>query len=82
MAFIYKKAGSLDEALELKSSYGEAGIFIAGGTDLMVDIRNDALESEPGAIIDISGLDEINYIRQEGSQISIGAIGLPLKDTH
>jgi carbon-monoxide dehydrogenase medium subunit len=74
MVFAYKKARSLNEALELKSSYGEAGIFIAGGTDLMVDIRNDTLESEPKAIIDISGLKELNYIKQEDSQINIGAV--------
>ena len=74
MVFAYKKAVSLNEALELKSSYGEAGIFIAGGTDLMVDIRNDTLESEPKALIDISGLKELNYIKQDASQISIGAV--------
>jgi carbon-monoxide dehydrogenase medium subunit len=74
MASIYKKAGSLDEALELKVRYGASGVFISGGTDLLVDIRNDSLKSEPGAIIDISDLDEINYIRQEDSQISIGAV--------
>jgi len=74
MVFVYKKAGSLDEALELKSRYEESGVFIAGGTDLLVDVRNNALEPEPKAIIDISGLDEINYIRQEDSQISVGAV--------
>ena len=74
MVFVYKKAESLDEALELKSRYEESGVFIAGGTDLLVDVRNNALEPEPKAIIDISGLDEINYIRQEDSRISVGAV--------
>jgi len=70
-ASVYKKAESLNEALKLKSDYGERGVFIAGGTDLMVDIRNKVLK--PEAVIDISGLDEINYIRQDKNEISIGA---------
>jgi len=73
MVSMYKKAESLEEALQLKSDYGESGLFIAGGTDLLVDIRNNALETEPEAIIDISSLDDINYVRREDDQISIGA---------
>jgi carbon-monoxide dehydrogenase medium subunit len=72
--FLYKKARSLKEALELKSKYRENAVFIAGGTALLVDIRNDVFKPEPRAVIDISDLDEIDYIRQEGSQISIGAV--------
>ncbi|MBU2535291.1 MAG: xanthine dehydrogenase family protein subunit M [Chloroflexi bacterium] len=74
MDFLYEKARSLREALELKSKYRENAVFIAGGTALLVDIRNDVLKPEPEAVIDISALDEIDYIRQEGSQISIGAV--------
>jgi len=74
MDFIYEKVSSLEEALLLKSRYKEKGVFIAGGTDLLVDVRNNVLELEPKVIIDISGLDEINYIRQEDSQISVGAV--------
>jgi carbon-monoxide dehydrogenase medium subunit len=71
--FIYEKARSLRETLELKSKYGKNAVFIAGGTALLVDIRNDVLKPEPEAIIDISAVEEIRYIRQEGSRISIGA---------
>jgi len=74
MDFTYEKARSLQEALALKSRYKEGGLFIAGGTDLLVDIRNSALETEPEAVIDISDLEELNYIRQENSEISIGAV--------
>ncbi len=73
MNFIYEKAGSLAEALRLKAEYKENGVFIAGGTNLLVDMRSNVLEPEPKAIIDISVLDEINYIRQEDSQVKIGA---------
>ncbi len=73
MNFIYEKAGSLAEALRLKAGYKENGAFIAGGTDLLVDMRNNLLAPEPKAVIDISDLDEINYIRQENGQIRIGA---------
>jgi carbon-monoxide dehydrogenase medium subunit len=71
MDFHYEKAGSLEEALELKSRYGDDGLFIAGGTDLLVDMRNNVRAS--GTIIDIADLEEIFYIRQEYNQIKIGA---------
>ena len=73
MDFIYEKAGSLAEALKLKAKYEEKGVFIVGGTDLLVDMRNNVLEPEPKAVIDISDLDEINYIRQGNGHIRIGA---------
>jgi len=73
MDFIYEKAISLAEALRFKAQYGERGIFIAGGTNLMVDIRNSVPETTPQAIIDISDLDEINYVRQGNGCIRIGA---------
>ena len=72
MDFTYEKAGSFTQALKLKAEYKEKGVFIAGGTDLLVDIRNNILE--PEAVIDISDLDEINYIRQEDNQVKIGAM--------
>ena len=73
MDFIYEKAGSIMESLSLKAVHKETGIFIAGGTDLLVDMRRNVLQPEPKAVIDISDLDEINYIRQESGQIKIGA---------
>jgi len=73
MDFIYEKVGSLIEALRLKAGYKENGAFIAGGTDLLVEMRENLLQPEPKAVIDISDLDEINYIRQEDGEIKIGA---------
>ncbi len=73
MDFIYTRAGSLGEVLELKAEHKEGAAFLAGGTDLLVDIRNRALASELQVIIDISCLDEIRYVRREGEEIAIGA---------
>ncbi len=73
MDFIYKKPASITEALSLKAVHKDNGAFIAGGTDLLVDMKKSTLRTEPRAIIDISGLEEISYIRQEDGQIKIGA---------
>lgn len=73
MDFTYEKAASLTEALRLKARYGERGVFVAGGTDLLVDIRNDNLPIKPQVIIDISELAEIDYIKLENGSIRIGA---------
>ena len=69
MACIYEKAGSLAEALKLKAKYKEKGVFIAGGTDLLVDKGNNVLEPEPKVVINISDLNEINYIRPGNGHI-------------
>ncbi|RLC71578.1 MAG: xanthine dehydrogenase family protein subunit M [Chloroflexi bacterium] len=72
MKFVYKKPGSLAEALELKARYRERGVFIAGGTDLLIDLKSGLLQ--PEVIIDISSLDEIRYIRKDDDHIRIGAV--------
>lgn len=71
MDFVYEKARSIKEACELKARYKDSALFIAGGTDLLVDMRSNALV--PEVLIDIADLDEIDYIIQESSQIKIGA---------
>ena len=71
MDFIYERVESVEHALKLKAGYGKGGVFMAGGTDVLVDIRNGILK--PKALIDISCLDELSYIRQQDGQIRVGS---------
>jgi len=70
--FDYLTPASLDEAISLCVSYGERARYIAGGTDLMVKIKQGKIT--PQALISlrhIQGLDRIDY--REG-ELRIGAM--------
>ncbi len=75
LKYDYLCAKSIKEACELLSLYGAESKVIAGGTDLMVQIRDeDKRLSCLKHVIDISGIKEMNYIREEGDRIVIGAL--------
>jgi len=67
--FSYKKALSLDEALEVLAA--ENHRIIAGGTDLMLKIKHKT--AYPRSLLDISSIKELRYVREENGRISIGA---------
>jgi len=75
MRFNYYRPASVKEACELLNQYqGEAKV-IAGGTDLMVQIRDeDKKIAGMKVVIDISHINELRYIQEEDNVIHIGTI--------
>jgi len=77
----YLRPQNLTDALDALSAFGDSGesvAVIAGGTDLLLDLdqgRHLAVET----LIDVTAVDEMLEIRQEGDFIFIGA-ALPLRD--
>ncbi|KXB06779.1 hypothetical protein AKJ52_01625 [candidate division MSBL1 archaeon SCGC-AAA382C18] len=70
--FNYAKPSSLDEATEILSKHGENAHILAGGTDLIPDIRGDLIE--PGYVVDIKEIPELNKLSfDEGEGLRIGA---------
>ncbi len=69
---IYRPS-SVDEAIELLSKHGtEAGVY-AGGTDLLVRLKN-RLHQAPTYLVDIKKIDNLRYIKDDGSGgLQIGA---------
>jgi len=68
-AFTFLKPQSLAEALELLAT--ESGAFpVAGGTNLMVDVRDGKLT--PETMIDISHLDELRGITMTDTEFILG----------
>lgn len=65
------KASSTDEVLKLLEEYGKNAKLIAGGTDIVIELRNKHID--PEVIIDISAIDEIRYIKEEYGYIYLGA---------
>lgn len=67
----YFKPQSLDEVFDLLEEYGSRATLVAGGTDVMVKIRNT--RKAPEALISIRGLRDLCYIRKNGGY-HIGAL--------
>lgn len=66
---------SIQEACELLSKYSTDAKVIAGGTDLMVQIRDeDKRCTNIKHVIDISHIKEMSFIKEEGNTIIIGAL--------
>jgi len=69
----YSRATSVDDAIGQMSALGGNARFLAGGHSLipMMKLRL----ADPGHLIDINPLEpELNYIRQQGDEIRIGAM--------
>lgn len=60
------------EALNLLNEYHGKSKIIAGGTDLIVDLRKEKY-TDLKYLIDISKLDELEYIKEDGEYIKIGS---------
>lgn len=67
----YIRPLNLKEALDFLWDNGEDTRIIAGGTDVMVDIRSDGLAKK--YLLDISRLDELKGIELNGQELSVGA---------
>jgi carbon-monoxide dehydrogenase medium subunit len=62
---------SVSEALSLLARYGEHAKVIAGGTDVMVDIK---YKEEPGCLVNIKRIPGIASIRENGGSLLIGPL--------
>lgn len=69
-AFNYYRAASVDDAVALLGQHHDAAL-LAGGHSLIPSLKLRA--AAPGTLVDIGHLAELNYIRQQGSGVAIGA---------
>jgi carbon-monoxide dehydrogenase medium subunit len=70
-SFDYKTPNTIEEAIELLwQAEGKAKI-IAGGTDLVIGLRNG--DHLPWSIIDITRIEELRKIEEKNGKVSIGA---------
>jgi aerobic carbon-monoxide dehydrogenase medium subunit len=71
-SFTYRRASSVEEALEIAAELGEDAKFLAGGHSLlpMMKLRF----AVPAYLIDLGRITELSYVRDEGSYVAIGAL--------
>jgi len=69
---LYLRPKSLNEALQALVEWGERGRPLAGGTDLLVRLRQGA--TAPAALIDIGALNELRGWTMRGEYVVVGAL--------
>ncbi|HID86700.1 MAG TPA: xanthine dehydrogenase family protein subunit M, partial [Anaerolineae bacterium] len=67
----YHFAASVEEAVEILARHGDEARLVAGGTDLLVELRKG--EMPPRILVDITRLPELREIRQADGRIVLGA---------
>ncbi len=76
----YEAPGSLDQAVALLAAEPGDARVLAGGTDLLVQLRTDLIE--PALVVDIKRIPEMRRIAEDGGGFRIGAAatGAELKE--
>ncbi|HXV48271.1 MAG TPA: FAD binding domain-containing protein [Candidatus Binatia bacterium] len=67
----YFEPKTVSEALALLAKYGEQAKVIAGGTDVMVDIK---YKEEPGCLVNIKKIPGLSAIQENGGSLSVGPL--------
>jgi carbon-monoxide dehydrogenase medium subunit len=70
-AFEYRRAASVDEAIELLSGDSDAKL-LAGGHSLVPAMK--LRFARPSTLVDIGRLSDLRYVREDGDRIAIGAL--------
>jgi aerobic carbon-monoxide dehydrogenase medium subunit len=71
-AFEYEVAESPEHAIELLGRYGEEAKILAGGQSLLNLMK--LRFAQPSALIDIGRVSELEYVRDDGDRIAVGAV--------
>lgn len=69
--FAYERPETVEEALLLKRQFGSTAFILAGGTDLIVNIKEGMLK--PELLIDIKEIAELKKLRLKGETLFIGS---------
>ncbi len=71
-AFAYERPATLADAHALLKTHGEAARLLAGGTDVLIRLRDGSMR--PDVVIDVKGIEELeDGIREDGDRLVIGA---------
>jgi carbon-monoxide dehydrogenase medium subunit len=70
--FDYLKPKTLDEAISLLNQYGKKAVLIAGGTDVMVMIKQKTMA--PDVLISLQGIPELDKIELYNGGLRIGTM--------
>ena len=67
-------ASSLEEAVSLLQQHGEKAKLMAGGTDLLGQMKNAIYPALPEVLISLKTLQQLQYIREDNGYLRVGAL--------
>lgn len=67
----YFRPSTVEEAVKILAENAGKSAVIAGGTDIMIDVRSGKFTGD--CLVDISGIAGLKEIRKDGDAISVGA---------
>lgn len=71
--FQYERANSIEEASELLHNNPDA-VVMSGGTDLLGTLKAENLIQNPGMIVDLKGISNLNDVDVKENSIEVGAL--------
>ncbi len=72
VSYTYHRPQSVAEACELGRRFGASGRFLAGGTELMVDLRNGRDMADH--VISLRDVDELRHIEYDDDMLHVGSL--------
>jgi aerobic carbon-monoxide dehydrogenase medium subunit len=72
MTFQLHRPTSVSEATSLAEKFGPSARFLAGGTDLIIQVHRK--RCAPDHVIDLSGLTDLVGIREDGNRFVLGSL--------
>ena len=72
VAFEYERASSVDEVLSLLTEHGDEAKLLAGGHSLLPMMKLRL--AYPSVLVDIGRLSDLDYVRDAGDHLAIGAL--------
>ncbi len=73
-SFKHINARTVDEACTLLREYKGKAMLNAGGTEILSTLKREHLSNYPEAVINIKTLSDLDYIKEEGGVLKIGAL--------
>jgi xanthine dehydrogenase YagS FAD-binding subunit len=72
--FTHISARTVEAAVSALQRYGDRASIIAGGTDLLGKMKDEILPKYPEALIDIKAIPGLDFLKEEGRVLRIGAL--------
>ncbi len=72
--FKHINASTLQDATSILKSYGKKARIIAGGTDLLGEMKDAILPEYPEVIVNIKTISGLDYIKEVGKTLRLGAL--------
>ncbi len=72
--FKYISATSIEDAISILEEYQDKAWVMAGGTDLLGQMKDSILSDYPEIIVNIKTISDLDYVREDNNTLRIGAL--------